>query len=215
MQSSRGILLGGFIILALLLNGCAFKYNMTDVKVDFQGEASKVKNVAVGTSDQRKVVLSGECPPTYIGMQRGGFGIPSRVNTDSGLAFADDVTNAVSESLSKKGFKAFPVYIKAADGAARISELFKESKADRYLLFAIKKWESDTYINIGLEYEIELTVYDAAMAKLASIAVSEQKDIPRSGWGTTYQVSRTEVPLAFQKALEKLLNYPKILNALQ
>jgi len=31
----------------------------------------------------------------------------------------------------------------------------KEHPADRSLLFTIKKGESDTYMNIGLDYEIE------------------------------------------------------------
>jgi hypothetical protein len=216
MQTSGKNLFWGFIILAILLQGCAVgnKYNFSDVRADLQIASAKVKNVSVATSDQRKVVMSGECAPTYAGMQRAGFGNPWRVNTESGLPLADDLTKAVSESLSKKGYNSLPVYVKYADDRSRILELLRERKAEKYLLFIIKKWESDTFTNIGLDYEIELTVYNDALIKLASASVAEKRDIPGSAWDPPTAAKR-EIPLAFKKALENLLNDPKILLAIE
>jgi hypothetical protein len=216
MRLSRGIQFASVAVLAVLLNACAVgnKYSLSDVKADFKGAPSSVKTVVVSTSDQREVVKSGECAPTYIGMQRGGFGNPFRVNTESGLPLADDLTYAVSESLTKKGFKAMPVYTKVADDSGRVLELIKGQNGDRSLLFVITKWESDTYMNIGVDYDIELTVYDRQMAKLASASVKDSKNIAGSFWNPP-EAARQEVPLAFKLALENLLNAPNILQALQ
>lgn len=202
-------------LIVIVLSGCAGrKYNLADVSPDLQLTSSSARSIAIATLDQRKFVLSGESPPSYIGVQRGGFAIPHNINTESGLPFSNDLTNAVAASFTKKGFKVFPVYTKVADGAKRISELFAETKADRYLLFDVKKWESDTYINIGLDYEIELIIYAPGMSRLESVKVSEYKDIPRSGWETSPYIARREVPLAFKNVLEKLLNYPAILKSI-
>jgi hypothetical protein len=216
MQASVKNLFWCLIVLAIMLQGCAVgnKYNFSDVKADLQVAPVKVKHIAVATSDQRKVVMSDECPPTYVGMQRAGFGNPWRVNTDSGLPLADDVTKAVTESLSKKGYNSLPVYVKYTDGQSSILELLRERKAERALLFIIKKWESDTYMNIGLDYEIELTVYNADLVKLASASIAENKNLPGSFWDPP-TAARREVPIAFKKALETLLNDPKVLPAIQ
>ncbi len=122
-----------FLILTfviVLLCGCAGrKYNFSDVRPDIQVTPANIKSVAIAAADQRKVVISGECPPTYIGMQRGSFGIPHNINTESGLPLSDDLTIAVSESLLKKGLKTYPLSIKVAD-FSRISELFSSSIFD-------------------------------------------------------------------------------------
>ena len=216
MKILKGTLFGCLVLAFIFLNGCAVgnRYNLSDARPDIQVTSPKIKNVAVAASDQRKVVLSGECDPSYVGMQRGGFGNPFRVSTESGLPLADELTKSVSESLSQKGYNSVPVYIKYGKDPGLIAPLLKESKADRYLLFVIKKWESDTYQNIGLEYEIELTVYDSDMQKKASVSVAEHKDIPGSAWNPP-AAAKEQVPIAFKNVLEKLLNYPAILAAIQ
>jgi hypothetical protein len=209
-------LLGCLILFVFILNGCAVGnvYNFTDTRADLKISPAKGKSAAVATHDQRAAVLSGECVPAYVGLQRAGFGNPWRVNTESGLPFADDLTNAVSESLSARGYRSLPVYIKYSDDRTKILELMKASKAERNLLFVIKKWESDTYTNIGLNYEIELNVFDENMTKLASTSIAEVKTIPGSAWDPP-RAARREVPLAFKQVLENLLNDPKIQLALQ
>jgi hypothetical protein len=216
MKASEKNLFWFLIVLVILLQGCAVgnKYNFSEVGADLQGVPAQVKHVAVATSDQRRVILSGECASTYVGMQRAGLGNPWRVNTESGLPLADDLTKAVSESLSKKGYDPLPVYIKYSDDQSRILELLRERKAERSLLFTIKRWESDTYMNIGLEYEIELIVYNAGLEKLASVSVAESKNLPGSFWDPP-SAARREVPIAFKKALETLLNDPKVLLVIQ
>lgn len=216
MQAAVTKLFGYLIVLVILLQGCAVgnKYNFSNVNVDLQVASAKVKQVVVATSDQRKAVISSECAPTYVGMQRAGFGNPWRVSTESGLPLADDVTKAVTEALSKKGYNSLPVYVKYTDDQTSILKLLKERKAERTLLFIIKKWESDTYTNIGLDYEVELSVYSAELVKLASVSIAENKTLPGSAWDPP-KAARREVPIAFKKVIETLLNDPKVLLAIQ
>lgn len=212
----RKNIFGCLILCVFILSGCAVGnvYNFSDTRADLQISPVKGKSAAVATHDQRAAILSGECGTTYVGMQRAGFGNPWRVNTESGLPFADDFTKAVSESLSARGYRALPVYIKYSDDRTKILELMKANKAERNLLFVIKKWESDTYTNIGLTYEVELNVYDENLIKLASASIAEVKTIPGSAWDPP-RAARREVPLAFKQVLEILLNDPKIKLAIQ
>jgi hypothetical protein len=209
-------LLGCLILCVFILNGCAVGnvYNFSDTRADLQVSPAKGKSAAVAAHDQRVAILSGECVPAYVGLQRAGFGNPWRVNTESGLPLADDLTKAVSETLLAKGYRALPVYIKYSDDRTKIMELMKANKAERNLLFVIKKWESDTYTNIGLNYEIELNVFDENMIKLVSASIAEVKTIPGSAWDPP-RAARREVPLAFKQVLENLLNDPKIQLAIQ
>ncbi len=216
MQSVSKIVFGYLIVLTILLQGCAVgnKYNFTDVDADLAVASVKVKNIAVATSDQRKEVISGKCDPTYVGMQRAGLGNPWRVSTASGLPFADDLTKAVTEALAKKGYNSLPVYVKYTDDQTGIFKILKGREAERNLLFVIKKWESDTYTNIGLDYEVELTVYNADFLSLASVSAAEKKDLPGSAWDPP-KAARREIPIAFKKVLETLLNDPKVIQAIQ
>lgn len=204
------------VLFVLMLSGCAVGnvYNFTDTRADIKYSLVSGKSAAVATHDQRADVVKGICDPSYVGMQRAGFGNPWRVHTASGLPFADDVTKAVAESLSGKGYQAIPVFVKAADDRARVMELMRANKAERNLLFIVKKWESDTYTNIGLTYDVELNVFDEDMNKLAEVSAVENKTIPGSVWDPP-SAARREIPLAFQQILENLLNNQKIRMSLQ
>lgn len=199
----------------IVLNGCAVGnvYNFTDTRAEIKYSPANGKNAAVATHDQRPDVIKGICDPSYVGMQRAGFGNPWRVHTASGLPFADDLTKAVAESLAQKGYRVIPVFVKHDDERAKVTEAMRAGKAYRNLLFIIKKWESDTYTNIGLAYEIELNVLDENLNVLASISAAETKTIPGSFWDPP-SAARREIPLAFQQILEILLNNQKIRQAL-
>ncbi len=214
--------IGKFVLMGLLAavffsQGCAVgnKYNFSDVKADLQGygDAAQAK-IAVATLDQREVVTSKECAPTYVGMQRAGFGNPWRVNTESGLPLADDITKTVSESLAKKGFNAMPVYVSFDLTEKQALQSLMEKRSDRSIFILLKKWESDTYMNIGLDYDLRLRVIDANLVILAETATAERKTIPGSFWNPP-AAAKEQIPIAFKQALEKLLNDPKITAALK
>jgi hypothetical protein len=55
-------------------------------------------------NNQREHDLSGNKPATFVGLQRGTYGIPFNVNTTSEAPFADDLETAVSTVLTQRGF---------------------------------------------------------------------------------------------------------------
>lgn len=204
------------LVIGFLVEGCAVgnKYNFSSATADLQLSTTSQANLAVATLDQREDILSGNCPPSYVGMQRAGFGNPWRVHTETGLPFAQDVTNAVCASLAKKGFRAVPVVV-AHDLAEReaVRRLMAKS-ADRSILVLIKKWESDTYVNIGLDYDVRIKVLGLNQKVLAEAAQAETRTIPGNFWDPP-SAAKEQIPLAFKQILEKLLNDPEIMVSLK
>jgi len=205
-----------FFALGFLAQGCAVgnKYNFSDARADLQVSSTSQSSVAVAALDQRQDILSGTCPPTYVGVQRAGFGNPWRVNTQSGLPLAEDVTNAVSASLAKKGFRATPVLVAYNLSEQQAKEALMAKQTDRSIFIVIRKWESDTYMNIGLDYDLSLMVLGANQAVLAETSAAENKTITGSFWDPP-AAAKEQIPIAFKQTLEKLLNDPKIIAVLK
>ncbi len=67
-----------FLIISfyVIIISCGSKPIYHDIKADI--EASGSFPVAVATYDQRKLILSGELDPSFVGTLRGGFGNPFR-----------------------------------------------------------------------------------------------------------------------------------------
>jgi hypothetical protein len=190
------------------------KYNFSDTRADLLASGAGQSSIAVATLDQRPDILSGTCPPTYVGVQRAGFGNPWRVNTVSDLPLAEDVTKAVSESLAKKGFKPTPVIVAYTLSEQQAKQALAAKQAERSILIVINKWESDTYMNIGLNYDLGLIVLGSNQTMLAETSAAENKTISGSFWDPP-SAAKEQIPIAFKQALEKLLNDPKIIAALK
>jgi hypothetical protein len=204
------------LFLAFLIQGCAVGnvYKMSDVKATLQASPPKNNSVAVATLDRRDVIVSQRCPPTYIGMQRAGLGNPWRVNTASGLPFSEDVTRAISESLAIRGYRAIPVNVSYDLTEQQVKELLIRKEANRSIFVMIRQWESDTYTNIGLTYDMSLMVFGLNQVLLAETSVADTKTISGSFWDPP-AAAKEKVPEAFRAVLEALLNDPKVIAALQ
>ena len=204
------------LFLAFLIQGCAVGnvYKMSDVKATLQASPPKNNSVAVATLDRRDVIVSQRCPPTYIGMQRAGLGNPWRVNTASGLPLSEDVTRAISESLAIRGYRAIPVNVSYDLTEQQVKELLIRKEADRSIFVMISQWESDTYTNIGLTYDMSLMVFGLNQVLLAETSVADTKTISGSFWDPP-AAAKEKVPEAIRAILEALLNDPKVISALQ
>jgi hypothetical protein len=201
-------------VITILAYGCAAgnKYQFAGVTANVQ--ASNKIYVAVASLDQRLTVLSGESPEDYVGMQRAGFGNPFNVTTDSGLPFADAVSQSICQSLKQKGFDAKSVLIKlGTPGKAALKELLAK-QAERSIFVNIIQWESDTYTNIGLTYDLALTVFDEDGSAVAQSIAKDTTTIPGS-FVNPPEAARKKIPVAFKDMIEGLLNDPQIKKALQ
>lgn len=205
-----------YLLLVFVLffsSGCVVgqKYSYNTVVADFA--ASDTRAVGVATSDLRPYILSGDKTPDVVGLLRGGFGNPFNVTTESGKPLADDMTEVITASLSKKGFKVTPVIVFPKDSFDSVLEKLKATQGENLLLLTLNEWKSDTYVNAGLYYDINLKVFDKSGNKIAENTVRGNDNL--GGSMNTASFTKAAVPQAFQKKLEELFNNPAIVKALQ
>jgi hypothetical protein len=190
------------------------KYNFSEIKIEMQVASAGQSSIAIATLDQRDDILAGNCSPTYVGMQRAAYGNPWRVNTESGLPFAQDITKTVSESMANKGFRVIPIVVSYNESEKGALQALIAEKTFRSILIIIRKWESDTYTNIGLVYDLRLIVIGDNQSVLAETSAAEVKKIPGSFWDPA-AAAKKQLPIAFKQIIEKLFNDPQIVVELK
>jgi len=204
-----------FSFFSLLLFGCVVgqKYNFSDVQADFTASGSK--QIGVATQDQRPYVMSGDKGPDVVGLLRGGYGNPFNVTTESGNPFAADVSQVISTSLQKKGFKSVSVAVMPNEPMSMVMEKLLTSHGDKLVLLSINEWKSNTYVNCGLYYDLLLRVFDDSGKLIAENRVQGSDNL---GWGNGFNTigyTKTAVPANLKKKIEDLFNKAEIVAALK
>jgi len=201
------------VLLAFISAGCAVgnKHSYSVARPELAPQGTRA--VAVAAQDARSYVVSGEKTPDYVGTQRGGFGNPFNVLTQSGKPLAEDLASTVSESLARKGFKSTTVKV-SVSGTPNIRALAGEAKSERVALVLIQEWKSDTYQNTSLSYDVTVQVYDAAGKKLAENRISGRDDLGGSAWNPPSH-ARSAIPAAYKKKLEDLFSADAVVKSLR
>ncbi|MBI5581650.1 MAG: hypothetical protein HY895_21050 [Deltaproteobacteria bacterium] len=199
------------LLIGSLIGGC-YKYRISDVQAQF--EATGKYSVVVASLDQRQFIVDKTSPDTYVGMVRGFFGNPWNFTTMSGLPFSDDVSQAICNSLSRKGFTAKLVSVKFDLTEEKVRERLLSNKEDRALLVIIRKWESDTYANMNVGYDLILKVIAKDGTILATAQARDEVHVPSNIMAAPVYMSEKEVPNIFKKSIESLLNNPDIVKVL-
>lgn len=201
------------VLAALAAGGCAVgnKHNYT-MEPDIRLEGGR--SIAVAAQDARPYVVSREKTPDFVGLQRGGFGNPFDVTTESGRALADDFAGAIAGALSRRGFKATAVAVAPAGGGADARRLASQAGAERVALVSILEWKSDTYQNTALLYEIVLRVFDANGTELASNRLGGRDHLGGSAWNPPDH-AKGAVPAAYRRKLEELFSAPAVRDSLR
>ena len=203
-----------FVLVAMFIaSGCIrYTYNLANVKPELYpvGNAS----VAVASQDQRIYVISGRNKPQLVGVIRGTFGNPLYMTTASRRPLADEMGNVIIGALKKKGFKTIPVVVSATEPIEQVRKKLTDTGAEKLIHFQIKKWKSDTYSNVRLEYIMNLAVFDTKGKLLAEKESSGDENLGSGGFNIL-KGTRKKVPEAFKKKLEELFNAPDITKALE
>jgi hypothetical protein len=197
----------------LLASGCALGGTQNYAEVVPALTVSGTGKLAVATHDQRPYITSGNTAPTFVGLVRGGYGNPFQVQTASGRALADDMTQVMCKALRDKGFDCVPVLLAPSDTPEEVQRKLPGAASNLALLLVLREWKSDTYINTDLTYDVTLSVLNRRGAVLATVP---SKGVENLGGGFNAPGhARTAIPLAFKKRLEELLNHPEVVAALQ
>jgi len=204
--------------LAVLCGGCLAVGQSFDLASAVLAlAASGTASVAIAALDKREWIRSGAKAPFFAGTLRGGFGNPFDVVVRGNLALSKVTADVVVKGLKAKGFGAKAVELDPkADDAAALAAL-KASGAAKLLLVDIHKWQSDTYMKVGMHYLLELRVMDAAGSVLAKASVTgadDGKDDLKGSAMNPAGYAKKVVPKAFRDQLERLLNADAIVKAL-
>lgn len=212
----RKILLRTFFIIFAVstLAGCAFgqKQQYDTVKVDVHG--IKASNLAVSTLDLRPYIVSGKKDPTFVGLQRGGFGNPFDVNTASGKPLSDDMTTVLVNAYKASGIDVTPIRVTQPQNYNKIVSEMKEISTERFVLLILNEWKSDTSTNTALLYNIELQVLDNKGNILVRKTLQGRDDLGGDNFNPP-EHARNAVGNEFKYKLEQLLNDRDVINALK
>jgi len=195
------------IVVVALSQGCA-----VGQKVDY-GNATmfslrvSAPQVAVGVQDRRPYVASRDKGPQFVGLQRGGFGNPFDVETESGRPLSDEMAGVIAHSLRQRGTQVTIVPLQVLDTPEVALERFARSGAPRALHVTIDEWKSDSYNGTGLAYALVAVGYEASGRKLGDCRVAGDDDL---GGSMGIRSAKEALPAEMAKRLEQLLSDPAL-----
>lgn len=201
-------------LLGVTAGGCAIGNT-----IDYEAQVPSLnirtdKEIAVGVQDQRPYVRTGEKTAQFVGLQRGGFGNPFGVHTQSGDALADDFADTIVNALKKDGVKTRSVVIPSVLGDKEALDTLLKVDAGRYLLVQYAEWKSDSLMNTALTYNASAKVFDRDGQLLAQNSI-EGRDNLGGEFFVPAEHAAKEVPIAYRAHLEELLGHEDIAKALQ
>ena len=205
------------VALLLVVEGCGgarlkHQYHQAQLDLTTRGGGQ----VAVTVADSRQYVLSADKPPTFTGRMRNNFGMTFNITTESGNTLAHDIATVVVRSLAAKGFSSSEAVVLPGTPSANY---IKEKHPRRFLLVTIFDWNSHSYAGFfghetqELKYDIKAAVFDSKGTVLATKDVQGMDNLPIPG-GDFFSHSRTAMATAYKGIFERLLNDPKISNAI-
>lgn len=149
------------VLILIFVSGCAVgvKHDYKLVTLDIMAET--VDSIAIGTLDHRDYVLDARKNDSFVGLSRGGFGNPFDVLTLSGNPLADDISYSIAASLDTSSVTTRVIKIGPAQSVSDAFAKLQAEGAQRSILLTLREWKSDTYINVGFDYDFDISILDA------------------------------------------------------
>lgn len=228
------------IAVAMMLGACAFG-NESDFRAAKPNlQIATTQEIAIGTQDRRPKVVSGSYSATYTGETRSQANIPFGVHTESGQPLAEDVNLAVASALTAKNIRVTLVTIPPKDDRADAIKRLTDLGKPRALLVSIDEWQTDmgpnsmdiratpggpaynaSTVGISVSFALRADVFDAQgneRASSDSVHYGRVKDVMQdaSVWTVNVHTPASKKATAIaQEVLQRLLNDPKIVEALK
>ena len=217
----RSLIIINLLVFSILLSG----YNLSKKKqkgfrfddVVITIEASGSKTIAYATHDQRETITTEHRKPDFAGYLRNmwGMGYPTGTTTENPLA--DDMTTAVSASLTTAGFKTTGVNVPCTDTHEQVLGKLKDTGAELLIIFTLIEWHGDGYNkNTDVNYDVSFKVYDNQGALLVEKTDGQEgliigPDKPKSIWDQL----KVELPKFFKEQMEGFFNDPEVMKHLE
>ncbi len=195
------------LIMASLVAACAVgrKQEFDSARVDVS-TTSQTINVAV--LDHRPYVVSREKSESFTGLSRGGYGNPFDVNTKSGQPLANDMANALANSLRAKGASVNVVTLPPSTSDS-VAVTKVATAAGKGLLVLVSEWKSDKYLRTKLEFSLRVSVVAPNGRVVGESQVQGSDDLGRG------MSNMDTAPVAsFGQKMEQLLTAPGVASQL-
>jgi len=200
------------LVCVVLIGGCAFGQKISyDRTVSLDARGSGTMDVAV--VDMRPYVVNGDKSADFVGLQRGGYGNPFDVKTDTGNPLAEDIAASLRSSLEASGFEVTIIPTSPSRSADEARERLLASASDVDVLFRFAELKSDTMNNAAFQYDVMLTVYRNGR-DVASSSAQGRDNLGGSFLNPTGH-ARDAVPEAWNSLMDRLLNDPEVVAALE
>ncbi len=200
------------IFLSVFLVGCAvgntYDYSRSNVDLAVHGHS----DLGVAVIDQRPYILDGDKEPNFVGLQRGGFGNPFDVKTESGRPLAVEMAEAMESELVQNGFKVFDLHV-TGHGAGVIATAVRQAAKPRNVILIVDEWKTDAMMSFGLSYDLKLQVLDDSANLLAEAETSGTKEVlGGAGFESANAISAAN---AFSSKVGQLFDDPDVMSALK
>lgn len=183
------------LMMILATGGCAagntYDYRNALAGIPLTGTTA----INVEVIDQRPYILDGEKEPTFVGLQRGGYGNPFNVNTTSGEPLAVDMESALESILQTRGFQ-----IVQADDEAK----------QRTLRIVLTEWKSDVMLRMRVIYNVIARVLDASGELLAEHSIQGEEVMG----GGMQSANSANAARTFEAKMSELLRHEAIAKAI-
>jgi hypothetical protein len=202
------------LVFAVYLAGCAGgqSYHYETSSMDIPVQASVQKTLILAVEDWRSYVLSGDKEPSFVGLQRGGFGEPWDVSTASGKPMTEDMSVAIVKGLEDAGFAVVNVLAKSDE--VYLVKAASKNNASRIVILKVRDWKSDVYMGVSLHSNLHLSVLDADGKLLAESSTESKEKIAAGSWATKDDNSRALAD-EFSRRVKNLFNDDEVRRALQ
>lgn len=203
-----------FVYFALLVSfttGCAignrYDYQQIDISLPVKGSGV----VGLGVVENRGYVVSGNKGPDFIGLQRGGFGNPFDVTTDSGKPLVDDMSTSLTNALTRSGFTVERLTVTSQDASA-VATAVNAGGYDRNIILTVNEWKTDVMMRIKLVFDLELQIMDKQGKLIASNSLKGEEVIGGGGFeGSNAETAAS----AFEAKIGRLFNTPEVKASLE
>lgn len=184
----------GAVAIFAFLGGCAvgntYDYQSTAMQLPVKGAGQEL-NVEV--IDNRPYVLNGKKAPSFIGLQRGGYGNPFDVNTSSGRPLSEDFRVAISRALENSSYN-------ITDSANKTVEL------------TVREWKTDAMMKLRLIYDLTLSILTSDDEVVASVTDAGDEVLG----GASFEGANSQnASSGFNRKISRLFNREEIRDALE
>jgi hypothetical protein len=182
------------------------KVNYVDdhAKVNYAGQGS----IVVITRDERPYVLAGDKKPQFVGVMRGGFGIPFDVLNLSGNPVADDFSTSLATALKSAGFDATVDIPQAGETAEQSIARVAAKSPSHIIVVRLRNLRTDGYASMIWYEEANFSLYDHAGTLKHSIDTNLRTEI---GSLTRKWKTLTDRMMAeYNQSLESWVNDAKV-----